>query len=695
MLRLCMVLLLSMTVYVSGQEYDWLYPVPQGNNINRIQFTGSNYGFAVGDAGTIMATYDGGLTWDVQYEAITDNMYDVAVIDPLNAFAVGDNGQAIKTTNGGYNWQDMKLQGSNALNAVVFVDNKNGWIAGDAKSLYHTTDGGATWIKQLQSGGITGDIAGISFVDANDGWFVSQAGLVYHTTNAGTNWTLQKTLGVSSNRIRFYSSILGAAACDNGMVAITTNGGAAWTIVPTGVTGSINDLLFVSPTEIWGAVETGKLIHSTDAGTTWTTTTVNEYSSFFAITKNNSVLYASGEYGIMIKKDLPASTWSVVANPTDQSANWIAFTSTGTGFAVGQDGFIIKSSDKGKSWTAIDNKITKDSFYGVTVTDKNNSWLVGDEGVLLHTSDGGTTWVQQETGLTTSLVTISFVDNNNGWAAGDGGVIMHTTNGGSTWTRQTSNTSNYLLGIHFADANKGWCVGAGGIMMRTTNGGSTWTTTASVVSSNLYSVSMITSALGFAAGPSGVMLKTTDAGASWVKVNLGITSNLALVVGTSANNLYAVGDSGKVFYSNDGGAIWTTQYAATYYNLYGAAIMDSILFVCGDNSAILTNNLAGLTDVRESTALNHTGPASFTLDQNYPNPFNPSTTIQYEVKKSGLVDVKIYNETGKLIASPIHREESPGTHMFSFNAAGLSSGVYYYTMSLNGTMQTKKMVVVK
>jgi hypothetical protein len=102
-----------------------------------------------------------------------------------------------------------------------------------------------------------------------------------------------------------------------------------------------------------------------------------------------------------------------------------------------------------------------------------------------------------------------------------------------------------------------------------------------------------------------------------------------------------------------------------------------------------------LTDVRESAVTNHLPVTNFTLGQNYPNPFNPSTTIQYEVKKSGLVDVKIYDVVGRLVASPVHKEENTGVHTVRFNATGLSSGVYYYTMSLNGAMQSRKMVVLK
>ena len=696
MLRLCLGLIMLLTIYTYSQEYDWLYPVPQGNNINKIKFFDTTYGFAVGDAGTIIATNDGGESWDMQYEAITGNILDVAVLDSLTAVAVGENGLAIKTTDGGYAWLDMNISSQETLTKVVFVDKLHGWICGSARTLFHTNDGGATWTKQLQSPGASIDITGMDFADVNNGWFSTLSGLIYHTTNAGTSWTMQKNLAITCNQVRFYSALLGMVACDNGTVALTKDGGTTWSTVSTGQTGIIFDILFVSASEIWGAVETGKLIHSTDGGATWTITTINGYSSFFSLAKMNSGIFAAGEYGVIMEYTPDYSGWYAIANPTDNSANWITFANANTGYAVGQYGFIAKTSNKGITWSAIDNKVTMDSFYGASAVGDNNCWVVGDAGVILHTSDGGAGWAQQETGLTTSLVTVSFVSNLIGWAAGDAGAILHTTNGGTTWTKQTSNTSNYLLGIYFADANKGWCVGANGTIMRTTNGGSTWITTSSVVSSSLYSVNMINSSLGFSAGPSGVILRTTDSGASWAKVTSGVTTNLALVAGSSANNLFAVGDTGTVLYSTDSGTSWTAQFASTYNNLYGAALVDTVLYICGDNSSILTNSYAQLTDVRESSQLHgSTVPVSFTLLQNYPNPFNPSTTIQYELQKSGWVHLKVFDVVGRLVASPVHKEESIGTHAFRFNAVGLPSGVYYYTLSLNGTMQTRKMILLK
>ena len=520
--------------------------------------------------------------------------------------------------------------------------------------------------------------------------------MIYQTTNGGTDWSSYGSIGMQPNRIKFYSSTLGMIAGEGGTVVITKDGGATWSYVSTGQTGIIFDFVFISATEIWGAAETGIVIHSTDGGSTWSTTTINGFSSFLSTSLAGSNIFIAGEYGIIISKDVSAASWSAIVDPSAQSTNWISFSDANTGYAVGQYGYIAKTSDKGVTWTQFQDEMFYDTFYGVQAKGTGSCWVAGEEGVIFHTPDGGSTWEQQTTGLTTTLTSLSFVDTLNGWAAGDTGVILHTADGGATWSKQTSGTTSNLFGIYFRDSNKGWCVGSGGIMLRTTNGGSSWSTMTSVTTNNLNSITMVNANLGFAVGASGVILKSSDGGAGWALISNDVTEDLTAITGSSASNVYAVGNSGTVLYSTDSGTTWAAQFAATYYNLYGAAIVDSTLYICGDNSTIMTNNLAQITDVREAAVTGaHVTPAAFALGQNYPNPFNPSTTIQYEVKKSGWVNVKVFDVTGRLVASPVHKEESIGTHSFRFNAAGLPSGIYYYTLSLNGTMQTRKMVLLK
>ena len=85
-------------------EWQWQHPLPQGNTLWNAAFADAYNGFAVGDDGTILATKDGGETWMLQYEGVTDNLRDIAVLDPQTAWIVGDNGMILHTTNGGFQW---------------------------------------------------------------------------------------------------------------------------------------------------------------------------------------------------------------------------------------------------------------------------------------------------------------------------------------------------------------------------------------------------------------------------------------------------------------------------------------------------------------------------------------------------------------------------------------------------------------
>ena len=89
-------------------------------------------------------------------------------------------------------------------------------------------------------------------------------------------------------------------------------------------------------------------------------------------------------------------------------------------------------------------------------------------------------------------------------------------------------------------------------------------------------------------------------------------------------------------------------------------------------------------------------PSSFALYQNYPNPFNPATSIQYELNSRQLVNLTVYNVLGKEVAALVNREQNPGTYSVTFDASGLSSGVYFYVLKAGSEfVQTRKMVLLK
>jgi hypothetical protein len=99
-----------------------------------------------------------------------------------------------------------------------------------------------------------------------------------------------------------------------------------------------------------------------------------------------------------------------------------------------------------------------------------------------------------------------------------------------------------------------------------------------------------------------------------------------------------------------------------------------------------------VTDVQDN---NPSTPTSYTLGQNYPNPFNPSTKISYSIPVEGFVNLDVYNSIGQKVASLVNENKTAGTYEVNFDAAKLSSGIYFYKISSGNFTETKKMILMK
>ncbi len=88
-------------------------------------------------------------------------------------------------------------------------------------------------------------------------------------------------------------------------------------------------------------------------------------------------------------------------------------------------------------------------------------------------------------------------------------------------------------------------------------------------------------------------------------------------------------------------------------------------------------------------------PADFTLGQNYPNPFNPSTKIQYTLPVNGVVSLIVYDNLGTEVANLVNETKVAGRYEADFNAVNLSSGVYFYRLTIGSFVDTKKMLLLK
>jgi hypothetical protein len=99
------------------------------------------------------------------------------------------------------------------------------------------------------------------------------------------------------------------------------------------------------------------------------------------------------------------------------------------------------------------------------------------------------------------------------------------------------------------------------------------------------------------------------------------------------------------------------------------------------------------TDVEQ---ISNITPMEYALSSNYPNPFNPSTQIRYSIAKAGNVSLKVFDVTGREVASLVNQRQDAGTYSVTFNAASkLSSGVYFFHLQSGAFTATNKMILMK
>jgi hypothetical protein len=88
-------------------------------------------------------------------------------------------------------------------------------------------------------------------------------------------------------------------------------------------------------------------------------------------------------------------------------------------------------------------------------------------------------------------------------------------------------------------------------------------------------------------------------------------------------------------------------------------------------------------------------PSTIALEQNYPNPFNPSTTIRYFIPTKGLVTLEVFDMLGRRISTLVNQKQLSGPHQVQWNAQSIASGIYFYRLTCNTTIITKKMLFIR
>jgi hypothetical protein len=211
----------------------------------------------------------------------------------------------------------------------------------------------------------------------------------------------------------------------------------------------------------------------------------------------------------------------------------------------------------------------------------------------------------------------------------------------------------------------------------------------------------------FVGGGGGVLLSTNN-GTSWAKVDSGLGSYVpALAV--SGTSLFAgtceylkAGPPIGVLLSTNNFAGWAAVneglplrypgYSTDYLDIRCLAIAGQNLFAGTDDGVWRRPLSETITSAGLPLA---EFPTQFSLRQNYPNPFNPSTTIKFELPKSSVVTLSVFDILGREVSVLVNNRRDAGVYEVKFDGVNLASGVYFYRLRAGSFVETRKLILIR
>jgi hypothetical protein len=369
-------------------------------------------------------------------------------------------------------------------------------------------------------------------------------------------------------------------------------------------------------------------------------------------------------------------------------------------FAGTQSNGVFLSTNNGVSWsqTALNN-ITVNSL-----AVKENNLLAGAFGGIYLSTNNGASWIFDSLNLDYGEVTSFVLSGNNIFAGTRGSVpngiygVYISANNGINWTHTNINERIISLGaignnIFAGKFRDGLDYG----IYLSTNSGMNWAQISLETIANCFAISENKIYLGTGGILYGVYLSTNN-GANWTQTALSNKSVISLAV--NGNNVFAGTVDSGFYMSTNNGQYWTQKNQGFGFIPFVKSIIitNNFIFAGLNINSVWRRPLSELVGLQNIIS---EIPTSYILSQNYPNPFNPATNIKYKITKSvksetSNVKLIIFDIIGKEVEKLINEKQSPGTYEVNFDGSNFSSGIYFYSLFVDGVrLDTKKMILFK
>ena len=373
--------------------------------------------------------------------------------------------------------------------------------------------------------------------------------------------------------------------------------------------------------------------------------------------------------------------WNNISSNTTNHLRDIVFTSATTGYIVGDNGTILKTTDSGNTWNSIYSDVSK-NFKSIIFIDDNYGFAI-TQNQLLKTINGGLDWSINYTNTITLLNAVYFISNNIGFIGCDD-QILKTIDGGLNWT--SYQTNNPINSISFPTLNTGYFVGGSdvsSVLYKTTNQGISYSTQNILMQCVKEKVSFISENIGYIIGwYSPLIKKTINGGSTWDTLgNFEGGMDINFINEQFGYYLDNAGGFSKVYNTINGGSSWINELSiSTNTSLYGfakIAIKNNFAVVVGEN---------GLIYKKENILSNNNFKKKENLINIYPNPINDGFMfINYDINEIKINSVSIVNILGEVII--VLKDDFD-----AINANSFSDGIYLLKFDTTKGIITKKII---
>ena len=506
---------------------------PTFYQLRDIDFFSESFGIAVGYKGLILKMSDG--EWNEVSSGTLATLNAIAVIDEQKALAVGDEGKVLTTNDAGTTWSGVNSGTNDPLFDVFFPSADVGFIVGNQGLMLKSNDGGASW-TDITSPFVEDDLYGIWFRDDQSGSICGANGTLVSTVNGGENWSLHyhnsgytffdvfarglnppdsgicdtvTVCGIngaiindyrgdscymdaeflsgnygSLNSMLFHDTVAWAVGGDpfnNVPLILTSKDGLTWREdTVEGITEYVSDIAFANDTLGYMSGYNGMIYRTTDAGNNWVeaeTDVTRRLTAIIASMVHDTIVWgwAVGFNGTIIRNIFDVDTiWEKVPSGTEKHLYDIAFYDAWNGYAVGQNGALLKITSTIGNYdiTPIASGVNAD-LYDITYVTESLAFIVGFNGKIFkfNFADKNKALVPVPSGVTTQLNSVYFPQPNTGYIAGNGGLVLKSTDSGNSWLPLRTNTFNNLREVWFSNVNKGYVFGSGATILYTEDGG--------------------------------------------------------------------------------------------------------------------------------------------------------------------------------------------------------------------------------